>query len=237
MPIVDIAVLPALVRSPIADVAVVFDVLRATTTMVTLLDAGATGIRAVGEVQTARGLKAADPSVLLAGERHGLPPEGFDLGNSPARIDPVLITGRVVVLTTTNGTKAFERACEAPICLMGSLTNLDALAERLREIARDTLLVCSGTDGGRSDEDELAAGMLVERLRGWAATEAAEDAADRATGSIGASGGIAAAVGRSWHARRLVGMGFGEDVDFCARLSITRTVPRLDPASGLIVRG
>jgi 2-phosphosulfolactate phosphatase len=99
------------------------------------------------------------------------------------------------------------------------------------------VLICSGTDGGRSDEDELAAGMLVERMRGWSATEAAEDAADRATGSIGASGGVAAAVGRSWHARRLVDLGYGDDVAFCSRLSVTRTVPTLDAASGLIVRG
>lgn len=237
MPTVDVAVLPGLLRSPMAPVAVVFDVLRATTTMAALLDAGAAGIRAVGEVGAARALKASDPAVLLAGERGGVPPKGFDLGNSPVRIDPAMVGGRVVVMSTTNGTRAVERAGGARIVLMGSLTNLDALADRLRAIAEDAVLVCAGTDGGRSDEDELAAGMLIERLRGWVTTEAAEDAMDRATGSIGASGGVAAAVGRSWHARRLVELGFGEDVAFCARVSITRTVPTLDAHSGLIVGG
>jgi 2-phosphosulfolactate phosphatase len=237
MPIVDVAVLPGLVPMPIVGVAVVFDVLRATTTMASLLDAGASGIRAVGEIDRARELKEADPTLLLAGERGGVPPAGFDMGNSPVRIDPVVVSGRVVVMTTTNGTRAVERAGAARACLMGSLINLDALAERLRDFGQDVVLICSGTDGGRSDEDELAAGMLVERLRGWSATEAAEDAADRATGSIGASGGVAAAVGRSWHARRLVDLGYGDDVAFCSRLSVTRTVPTLDAASGLIVRG
>jgi 2-phosphosulfolactate phosphatase len=237
MPIVDVAVLPGLVPMPIDGVAVVFDVLRATTTMAALLDAGASGIRAVGEIVRARELKNADPGLLLAGERGGVPPAGFDMGNSPVRIDHLVLAGRVVVMTTTNGTKAVERASAARACLMGSLINLDALAERLRDFGQDVVLICSGTDGGRSDEDELAAGMLVERLRGWSATEAAEDAADRATGSVGVSGGIAAAVGRSWHARRLVEMGYGEDVTFCSRLSITRTVPTLDAVSGLIVKG
>ncbi len=239
MPTVDVAVLPGLVRSPIEGVAVVFDVLRATTMMAALLDAGAVGIRAVGEVEAARAYKRADPSVLLAGERGGVPPEGFDLGNSPARIDPAAVRGRVVVMTTTNGTIAIGRASEASVCLMGSLTNLDALAEHLRSFDRNTVLVCSGTDGGRSDEDELAAGLLLDRLRGWERTDAAEDVADRSTGAVGAAGagGITAAVGRSWHARRLVELGFGDDVAFCSRLSVTRTVPRLESVGGLIVRG
>lgn len=229
--------MPGLLRPPMAPVAVVFDVLRATTTMAALLDAGATGIRAVGEVGAARALKASDPGVLLAGERGGVPPEGFDLGNSPVRIDPAVVGGRVVVMTTTNGTTAVERSGGARVRLMGSLTNLDALADHLRAIAEDAVLVCAGTDGGRSDEDELAAGMLVERLRGWVTSEAADDAMDRATGSVGASGGVGAAVERSWHARRLVELGFGDDVAFCSRISITRTVPILDKGSGLIVRG
>lgn len=237
MPTADVAVLPGLAPSPINGVAVVFDVLRATTMMAALLDAGATGIRAVGEVETALECRQADPTVLLAGERGGIPPKGFDLGNSPVRIDPALVAGRTVVMTTTNGTAAVGRASEASVCLMGSLTNLDALAEALRSLDQNTLLICSGTDGGRSDEDELAAGLLLDRLRAWNRTDAADDVADRATGAIGASGGIPAAVERSWHARRLVELGFSDDVAYCARLSVTRTVPRLDPISGLIIPG
>jgi phosphosulfolactate phosphohydrolase-like enzyme len=74
-------------------------------------------------------------------------------------------------------------------------------------------------------------------LRGWALTDAAQEAADRAAGSIGASGGIEPAVRRSPHARRLEGLGFGDDVIFCARVSVTRTIPTLDRRTGLIVPG
>ena len=101
----------------------------------------------------------------------------------------------------------------------------------------DAGAVCSGTDGGRSSEDELAAGLLVDRLRTWTMTDTAEDTADLATGSIGASGGIEAALRRSFHAERLVGLGFDADVRFCAQLSVTRTVPALNRRSGLIVPG
>ncbi len=237
MPSVDIAFLPSSIRDPVPDVCVVFDVLRATTTMGVLLGHGAAGIRAVGEVAKAVAWKNADPTVLLAGERGGIPPEGFELGNSPVGIDPERVRGRVIVMTTTNGTAAVERVAGAGVLIMGSLINLDAVTARLVELGRDALLVCSGTDGGRSDEDELAAGMLVERLRGWHRTDAADDAVDRATGSIGASGGIAAAVGRSWHARRLVDLGFAADVAFCSQVSVSTVLPVMDRASGLIVPG
>lgn len=241
MPKIDVAVLPDRMppRSPDAPpgVAVVIDVLRATTMMTALLDAGAAGIRAVRSVDEARSIKARDPSVLLAGERGGLALDGFDMGNSPAGIDHGFVRGRTVVLTTTNGTRAVEMVPPSMPCLMLSLTNLDAVAERVRTIGADTLIVCSGTDGGRSSEDELAAGLLVDRLHGWAMTDAAENTADLATGSIGASGGIEAAVRRSFHAERLVTLGFDADVRFCAQLSVTRTVPALNRRSGLIVPG
>lgn len=238
MPTIDVALLPDRIGPhAAAQTTVVIDVLRATTMIVALLDAGAVGVRAVASVEAARAIKFDDPGVILAGERGGLPPSGFDMGNSPTGIDPERVRGRTVVLTTTNGTRAVEMVDPSARCLMLALTNLDAVAERLRNEVRDAVAVCSGTDGGRSDEDELAAGLLVDRLRGWTLTDAAEATADRAAGSIGASGGIQAAVRRSPHARRLGSLGFGDDVAFCARSSITRTIPTLDRRTGLIVPG
>lgn len=220
-----------------APVAVVIDVLRATTMIAALLDAGARAVRTTADVDQARAVRERDPAVVLGGERHGLPCDGFDMGNSPVRIDPAAVRGREVVLTTTNGTRAIDRVSGAGACILLSLTNLDAVAARLRQLDRDTLLVCSGTDGHRSDEDELAAGLLVDRLRGWRITDAAEDARDTALGSIGVTGGIGPAVARSFHARRLADLGFADDVRFCAQISVTDTVPSLAPDIGAFVRG
>lgn len=235
MPTIDVALLPGRVRRPIPPVAVVVDVLRATTMIAALIDAGAAGVRPVETVGLARSARREDPDLLLAGERGGLAPEGFDMGNSPSRIDPAAVRGRTVVLTTTNGTAAIADVGDAERCFALALTNLDAVADRLQGLCRDAVIVCSGTDGGRSDEDELAAGMLVERLNGWARSASAEDAMDRAIGSIGACGGVAGAVARSAHAHRLVGLGFGDDVAFCSRVSVSRTVPRLDGVRGLML--
>ncbi|MCC5822514.1 MAG: 2-phosphosulfolactate phosphatase [Phycisphaerales bacterium] len=234
MPTVDVVAMPDQIHGPTGPIAVVVDVLRATTMIAALLDAGVSGILPVATVEQAREAAGSRPGYLLAGEREGIPPEGFAMGNSPVRIDPGLVRGRLIVLTTTNGTRAITLSRDAEHCLMLALTNLDRVAERLWALDQDTLIVCSGTDGGRSDEDELAAGLLADRLQGWTLTDRAEEVRDRATGSIGACGGIDHAVARSWHARRLTELGFGDDVAFCSRLSVTRTVPRLDRASGLI---
>jgi 2-phosphosulfolactate phosphatase len=237
LPTIHVVTTPGRIEGPLPPVAVVIDVLRATTMMAALLDAGARGIRPAAGVDEARAARTREPEALLAGERGGIALDGFDMGNSPSRIVPDEVRGRVVILTTTNGTQAIERVRGAERCLTLSLTNLDAVAARLRAISSDTLVVCSGTDGGRSDEDELAAGMLADRLRGWDRTDDADDAMDRATGAIGASGGIEAALRRSFHARRLIELGFEDDVRLCAHTSTTSTVPTLDRASGLIVPG
>src|SRR5678815_616489 len=92
-------------------VCVVFDILRATSTMVTALANGAEAIMPVQEISEALAIKAKDPDVLLAGERHGVRIEGklsggvrFDFGNSPREFTSEKVRGRRIVTTTTNGT-------------------------------------------------------------------------------------------------------------------------------------
>ena len=125
--------------------AVVFDVLRATSSMITGLASGAEAFIPVRTVEEARKLKLNDSDLLLAGERDGLPPEGFDLGNSPEEFEQ--IKGRRVVMTTTNGTVAIQAMKAAAKVLIGSLLNIDALADYLfRHRPRSLLLVCAGTE-------------------------------------------------------------------------------------------
>ena len=109
--------------------AVVFDVLRATSSIITGLASGVEAIFPVRTVEEARERKLKDPDLLLAGERGGLPPEGFDLGNSPEEFEKP--KGRRVVMTTTNGTAAIESVQRASKVLIGALLNIDALADYL----------------------------------------------------------------------------------------------------------
>ena len=143
--------------------AVVFDVLRATSSIITGLAYGVEAIFPVRTVEAARDFKMNDPDLLLAGERGGLPLPDFDLGNSPEEFER--IQGRRVVMTTTNGTVAIESVKAASKVLIGSLLNIDAVADYLfRYRPKSLLLVCAGTQEEFSLEDAIGAGALVARL-------------------------------------------------------------------------
>lgn len=140
---------------------VIFDVLRATSSMITALGNGAKEIYPVRTIEEALALKAKLPGALLGGERHGDLIEGFDLGNSP--LEYRASKAARIITTTTNGTVAL-RACEhAREVLAGALLNMDALRVYLQQRAPENLLlVCAGTFRELALEDVLAAGMLCQ---------------------------------------------------------------------------
>jgi 2-phosphosulfolactate phosphatase len=165
---VQVHLLPSLVHEGClaGGVAVVVDVLRATTTMVYALAAGCTAVRPCTEVEEARALAGSMRvgRVLLGGERGGLPLPGFDLGNSPGEYTPAVCRGRTLVLTTTNGTRALLRAAEAERVLAAGFVNYSAVCEQLRQDGRPVHVVCAGTEGEVSLEDVMLAGGFVDFL-------------------------------------------------------------------------
>ncbi len=153
-------------------VCVVFDVLRATTSMVTALANGATALVPVSEIADAIDHRRKNPGVLLAGERNGLRILGaqaggidFDLGNSPREFVAEKIRGRTIVITTTNGTRALQACARAKTVWIGSFLNLSAVAREIQQAqTKRVLIVCSGTMEEASFEDTLGAGALCDLL-------------------------------------------------------------------------
>jgi 2-phosphosulfolactate phosphatase len=147
-------------------VAVVIDVLRATTTIIHALAAGCVAVWPVAEVEEARriadGMRAG--RVLLGGERGGVPLPGFDLGNSPSEYTCARCKGTTLVLTTTNGTCALLRAAPAARTLIAGFVNYSAVCEQLAEEKRPIDIVCAGYRGEAALDDALLAGALVEFL-------------------------------------------------------------------------
>ena len=185
---------------------VVVDQLRATSTIVTALAHGASVILAVGTVEEARQLKRRRPAALLAGERGGVPPPGFDLGNSPREFTPEAVSGREIILTTTNGTAALLACRGASVLQAASFLNLEAVAGallRARAAGAGMALLCAGTEAFFSLEDAIVAGALAGRL------EADHPAAsiDRFTRQD-----LSGILRRTVNGRRLVGLGLGEDI-------------------------
>lgn len=151
---------------------VVFDVLRATSTMLEALGNGATGILPAREIAEALDLRTRHPQALLAGERDGLRIRAhltggidFDLGNSPREFTRSRVEGRKIIMTTTNGTRALDACRQAKSVHIASFGNLTALGQHLLSTgAASVCLVCAGTLENASFEDTLGAGALVDRL-------------------------------------------------------------------------
>ena len=205
---------------------VVFDVLRATSTILAALSNGAPAVWPVSTPTKA--LAARDkrlPGALLGGERGGLRLDGFDLGNSPREYTAEVVGGREIITSTTNGTVALRACAAADTILAAALANLDATARWLRahELGR-VLLICAGTGTNFALEDGLAAGGLALRL--GASYGPTCDDATAAMMALYASHrrDLEAALTYSVNGQRLVSLGLGEDVVWCARESWLDTV-------------
>ena len=217
---------------------VVFDVLRATTTMLAALASGAARVVPVVDVAQAVAWRDRAPDVLLAGERDGVritaPASGgvdFDLGNSPREFTSERVAGRTIVMTTTNGTRALRACAAAPEVLLGSFVNLGALAGRLRRRSRPSLLlVAAGTEEDAALEDSLAAGALCEQLSAEIASARIGDAARMAHALYRAHAtDVTAAMGAGLNGVRLLAKpDLAADVAFCARIDAIPIVAALD---------
>ena len=211
----DVAFTPAQARE--AQVSVVIDVLRATSTIVQALAAGYRRVLCADGLDRARGLAA--PARVLAGERGCVRPAGFDLGNSPA--DTIPPRGDELVLATTNGAPAIVRAAQlSPRVLIASLLNLDAVVVAIAG-CEDVQLLCCGTDGRPALEDVYVAGRIAARL-----DRPKSDAALIAWAAAGAYPRARDALADSLDAQVLRARGLGADIDWCARESVVEFVPR-----------
>jgi 2-phosphosulfolactate phosphatase len=224
---------------------VVFDVLRATSTMAAALAAGAAGIIPVCEIAEAIALRHEQPGVLLAGERDGLRISAaltggieFDFGNSPREFTSQRIAGKTIVATTTNGTRALRACAGAANVLISSLLNLDATADFLaRENLERVCIVCAGTGEEAALEDTLAAGALCERLKSAHGGCDFEDSALIARGSfLEARDNLANAISQARNARRLLSEPeLRDDVEFCLRLNAL-PIAAANDANGVVRR-
>ncbi len=164
---------PSLARRDLREtVCVVFDVLRATSSMLTALANGAKAIIPVAEISEALAIRQRQPDVLLTGEREGVRIRAnltggveFDLGNSPREFTSEKVRGKTIIMSTTNGTRALRACAGARMVLVGSFLNLRATAQWLVDERPPGLaLVCSGTFEEPALEDVLAAGAVCERI-------------------------------------------------------------------------
>jgi 2-phosphosulfolactate phosphatase len=220
--VIDVAFTRADVRA--VDVAVVIDVLRATSTITQALASGYQSVVCAGSVRAAAGLRA--PGRVIAGEQRCVTPPGFDQGNSP--VEAMSLLGDELVLATTNGAPTIVAvASRAHQVILASLLNLEAVLEVLSPSAGlEVQIICAGTDGAPALEDTYLAGRICAGLPGQR-TDAALIAEAVARGFRAPFEALAA----SADARVLRAAGLGNDIAHCALESCLHIVPCVLSAS------
>ncbi len=210
------------------DIYIVIDVIRATTTLTTLFDSGATRVYAADSLEQAQQAATRFPQRLLCGERHGLPIAGFDYGNSPAQFAQLDLTGRELILTTTNGTRAFY-ACPANSSrLAGCFYNAHAVTSRALSLARqkesNIVIVCAAESNYFALDDATCAGYLaLEVTRQHPAIKVGDDVwAGQALYAAFAPPKLAEVANS---AQSIIAMHLGQDLDYCMKSDGSTTVP------------
>jgi 2-phosphosulfolactate phosphatase len=237
---IDVALVPSEARAWSRTVCIVIDELRASSTITTLLDLGCSRLYLTAGLAAARRL-GRDHDALLVGEREGVRPAGFDFNNSPAELSRGDVRGRVVILSTSNGTKVLSRLTETPATLIGCLMNARACAEAAVGLAAKmgarVGIVCAGTLGRFAMDDAIAAGVLVERitdaLRSRGEDAGLTEAAVAAVQLRGSYPDLITPLLESVAGRLVTKLGAGDDVPFCAREDVSSAVAILRPGSPL----
>jgi 2-phosphosulfolactate phosphatase len=208
---------------------VVIDVLRATSVIIEALFQGAIEVIPVTTVEEAARLAKTFPrgSTLLGGERGSRKIQGFDFGNSPSEYTPEKVRGKRLILTTTNGTRAFHSVAAAEDVLVASFLNGTAVAEGSLQLDRDILIFPSGDEGAFSLEDVVCGGMLIDLMarKSHAAIGLTDASSSARILYQRFEGSLLEAFRLSSHGKDLDALGLGEDLFYCARTDVTDLVP------------
>ena len=207
---------------------VVIDVLRASSTIITALQNGAKEVVPVATVEF--GVKISGGmfggQTLLGGERNTRKVEGFALGNSPLEYTSDIVSGKTIILYTTNGSKAIVKAKFAEDLYICSYLNLSAVAKQIVSIGKDFEVLCAGKTNSFSLEDSVCAGRLINEIMKYRKDLITTDTA-RASVSLNESfgGNPFEMLKNTEHGILLLQNGFEEDLKYAAGIDTSDVIP------------
>ncbi len=204
---------------------VIIDVFRATSTIAAALWNGAEKIIPVDNIEQCFAL-GRNLNAITAGERDGKIIPGLQHGNSPAEYPREFISGKTLVLTTTNGTKLLHMAVAkgASDVITGSFPNLSAVCDFLLTTNKNVVLGCSGWKDRFNLEDTLFAGAVVSRLKSYFtihcdASLMAEDMYQQHKNHLYQF------IQKTTHWHRLAGYGLEKDLEWCISEDVANVLP------------
>ncbi|MCC5646828.1 2-phosphosulfolactate phosphatase family protein [Nostoc sp. CHAB 5824] len=213
--------------------AIAVDVLRATSTIATVLAAGGEAVQVFSDLDQLIEVSEKWPSEkrLRAGERGGAKVAGFELGNSPLDCTPELVQGRRLFISTTNGTRALQRVQDSPNLLAAALINRAAVVRFLQELQPETVwIVGSGWEGSFSLEDTVCAGAIAHSLLQQTTLSPEELAGNDETISAIAlysqwQDNLLGLLHQASHGQRLLRLDCQEDLKYCSQTDILDVLP------------
>jgi 2-phosphosulfolactate phosphatase len=207
---------------------VVIDVLRASTTIIAALQNGAKEIIPVATVEFAVKISGGmfGGQTLLGGERNTKKVEGFALGNSPLEYTPDIVSGKTIILYTTNGSRAIVKAKFSENLFICSYSNLSAVAKQILKLGKDFEVLCAGKSNSFSLEDSVCAGRLIKELLSKKKDIEISDTA-RAVVSLNKSFGAdpLKLLRECEHGKLLLNNGFKEDLEYTAGVDTSYVIP------------
>ena len=213
---------------------VMADILRASTTMINALANGIEVIFPQAEIDESRKLAAElGKDALIGGERNGKIVDGFDCGNSPLEYTPEVVSGKSLVLCTTNGTFTLDYCRPASHILIGGFVNLSRVVDELLNHDYVTI-ACAGTNRMVTDEDVLFAGAVAHRIQELVPDlqlcDSAKVAISRWESVINQTehDALYQAMAKSHGGRNLMKLEYDHDVRFCSNIDTVPVLPILD---------
>jgi len=228
LPKLEVCLSPALLHlyNPSETITVIIDVFRATSTIAAALDNGADRVIPVSAVDECIRIGQTTPNSITAGERDGKVAEGLEHGNSPLEYPKEFISGKCLVLTTTNGTRLLHMVKGASDIITGSFLNLGAVCDFLLSQQRPVLLACAAWKDRFNLEDTLFAGAVVSRLKDHF-TINCDSARAAKTIHEHSKGKYLEYLKDSSHYHRLAGYGLSNDLEYCTTPDLHPVVPVL----------
>ncbi len=205
-------------------IVVIIDIFRATSAICTAFEHGVNSIIPVASMEEAKEYK--QKGYIVAAERNGEIVDGFDMGNSPfSYMDPG-IKGKDIVLTTTNGTKAIERAKAADKVIIGSFLNISAVINYLNKQNKNVILLCAGWKDRFNMEDTLFAGAVIKKLSQNPIFSGLADSSLAAMELYKqAESDLNSFLANTSHRRRLEKLDLDKDIEYCLRMDLSDKVP------------
>lgn len=208
-------------------VAVIIDMFRATSVIVTALSNGCKEVIPYLTIEEtlehAKKLNRED--CILGGERNAVKIDGFHLSNSPLEYTEAVIKNKTVLMTTTNGTRTLTKSTCAKRVLIAAMINAKAVAKKLSDINEDVVIINAGTSGNFSMDDYICSGYIINEMLNYNNNLELTDIAKTANMIYEENPNIISYVKQATHYSVMKCLELDNDIEYCIKKNIIDIVP------------